>query len=257
MKTIIANWKMNVGVRESVALARGTLLTVRGRKVVPELVICPPFVALGEVRKVVARSTARLGAQNIAWERSGTFTGETSSRMLEEMKVTHVIIGHSERRLKLGETDEMVQKKIEHALSEKFVPILCVGETAEEREAGEAREVVKHHLAKALSGIRLHDKDVLYVAYEPIWAIGTGNTAEVGDIIEMHEYIRTILSEVFPMAAAESLRVIYGGSVNGENAYEILREKQIDGVLVGGASVRLNQFSKIVDAAVDVLEAQQ
>ncbi len=257
MKTIIANWKMNVGVRESVALARGTLLTVRGRKVIPELIICPPFVALGEVRKVVARSAAKLGAQNMSWERKGAMTGEISSRMLQELNVTHAIIGHSERRHKLGETDDMVHQKIEHAISEKIIPILCVGETAEERKAGEAREVVKTQIAKAFSGIRLHDSDLVYVAYEPVWAIGTGDAAEIGDVLEMHEYIRTILGEVFSLLPEENLRVLYGGSVDGENAYQLMRESQVDGVLVGGASVKLNQFSKIVDASVDVLEAQQ
>lgn len=257
MKTIVANWKMNVGVRESVALARGTLLTVRGRKVIPEMIVCPPFVALGEVRKVVARSAAHLGAQNMFWEDSGAFTGETSARMLSELGVSHAIIGHSERRHILGETNEMVRDKVNQALSHQITPILCVGETAEERDAGQAKEVVRTQLASALSQARLRGSDKLLVAYEPVWAIGTGRTASVSDVLEMHEFIRVILDEVFPEAGSSQTAVLYGGSVNAENAYQLLREPQVDGVLVGGASVKLNQFKEVVSAAVEVLEAQQ
>lgn len=257
MKTLIANWKMNVGIRESVALARGTLLTVRGRKVIPDLIICPPFVALAEVRKVVARSAAKLGAQNMSWEPSGALTGEISSRMLQELGVAHVILGHSERRHQLGETNEMIQKKISHAFAESFTPILCVGETKEQRDVGEAKQIVRTQLASAYSEVKLYDNQMVYVAYEPVWAIGTSDAAEVPDVLEMHEYIRTILAEIFPTLPEENFHVLYGGSVEADNAYLLLRERQVDGVLVGGASVRLNHFHKIVDACVDVLEAQQ
>jgi triosephosphate isomerase (TIM) len=257
MKTIIANWKMRVGVRESVALARGTLLTVRGKKVIPEIVVCPPFVALSEVRKVVARSAASLGAQNMNEEESGAFTGETSARMLIEMGVTHVIIGHSERRQMFCETDEMVNAKVKQAISNQLVPIVCVGETLEQRDAGEARDVVRDQLASGLNDVRLRGANKLLVAYEPLWSIGTGRAAIVGDVLEMHEYVRDVLSGIFPEAAEGQVQILYGGSVDGENAYQFLREKLVDGVLVGAASVKLNQFREIVSAAVEVMEGLQ
>ncbi|MCR4314650.1 MAG: triose-phosphate isomerase [Candidatus Uhrbacteria bacterium] len=257
MKTVIANWKMNVGVRESVALARASLLTLRGRKVIPELVICPPFVALSEVRKVVARSSVAIGAQNLFWEPTGSYTGETSSRQLQELGVSHVIIGHSERRVHLGETDEMVNKKVLHALSEQMTPVLCVGESKAQRDAGEARVLVEAQLVMALRGVRLHGGGHLFVAYEPVWAIGAGESASVGDVIEMHRFIRSILANLFPDTPAGQIAILYGGSVDGQNAYSFLRESEVDGVLVGGASVKINQFKEIVEAAAEVLEAQR
>lgn len=256
MKTVIANWKMNVGVRESVALARASLLTLRGRKVIPEVVLCPPFVALSEVRKVVARSSAQIGAQNFFWEPTGSHTGETSSRMLLELGVSYVIIGHSERRTQLGETDEMVNKKVLHALSEQMAPIVCVGESKPQRDAGEARAVVEAQLTTALRDARLHNNK-LFIAYEPVWAIGTGESASVGDVIEMHRFLRSILANLFPEASPTQIAILYGGSVNGENAYGFLRESEVDGVLVGTASVKINQFKEIVEAAAEVLEAQR
>ena len=257
MKTIIANWKMRVGVRESVALARGTLLTVRGSKVIPEIVVCPPFVALGEVRKVVARSAASLGAQNMHSEDSGAFTGETSARMLTEVGVSHVIIGHSERRQVFGETDEMVNAKVRQALANQLIPILCVGETAEQRDADQARDVVRDQLGAALSDVRLRGGSKLLVAYEPLWAIGTGCSASLEEALAMHEYIHAVLNGVFPDAPKGQLDVLYGGSVTGENAYQFMREKLIGGVLVGGASVKLNQFREVVNAAIEVMEGLQ
>lgn len=257
MKTVIANWKMNVGVRESVALARASLLTLRGRKVIPELVICPPFVALSEVRKVAARSSVAIGAQNMFWEVTGSYTGETSSRMLLELGVSHVIIGHSERRMQIGETDEMVNKKVLHALSEQMTPILCVGESKASRDAREACAIVETQLTTALRGARLHGSARLLIVYEPVWAIGTGESASVDEVIEMHRFIRSILKTIFPDAHAGQVAILYGGSVDGQNAYEFLRESEVDGVLVGGASVKINQFKEIIVAATEVLEAQR
>ncbi len=257
MKTIIANWKMNVGVRESVALARASLLTLRGRRMIPELVICPPFVALSEVRKVVARSSVMIGAQNMFWEPTGSHTGETSSRMLLELGVSHVIIGHAERRTQLAETDEMVNKKVLHALGEQMIPIVCVGENKAQRDAGEARAVIETQVATALRGVRLQGRARVMMTYEPVWAIGAGESASVADVIEMHRYIRSILQALVPDVAPIQLPILYGGSVDGENAYGFLRESEVDGVLVGGASVKMNQFKEIVGAAAEVLEAQQ
>jgi triosephosphate isomerase len=257
MKTVIGNWKMNVGVRESIALARGTLLTLRGRKVVPHLIICPSFIALSEVRKVIARSSVSLCAQNMSWEDKGAFTGEISSRMLDEVGVTHVLIGHSERRGLFSETDEIVNRKLKKALENNLTPIVCIGESVEHREGGGYLEIIKNQIASALGGIRLRSSAKLFIAYEPIWAIGTGKNADVAQVIEVHEFIKTVLSDIFPGIKEDQLNVLYGGSVNGDNAYALLREKSIDGVLVGGASVKINQFKDVIEAASEVLEAQE
>ncbi|MBI2475418.1 triose-phosphate isomerase [Candidatus Uhrbacteria bacterium] len=257
MKVIIANWKMNVGVRESVALARGTLLALRGRRTLPEVIICPSFIALSEVHKVVARSSVKLGAQNLFWEDHGAYTGEISGRMLTELGVSHVIIGHSERREYLGETDEMIRNKVAQALENQLDVILCVGETAVERKSGAQRERVRTQLVHVLDGVHLKSHDRLMIAYEPVWAIGTGEIPEVAEILAMNEFIRSILSDVLPNMNANKIRVLYGGSVEGNNAYSFLREQTIDGLLVGGASVKLNQLKEIIDAASEVLDAQQ
>ena len=256
MKTLIANWKMNVGIRESVALARGTLLTLRGRKLIPELVICPSSIALSEVRKIVARSSVSLGAQNVFWEPSGAHTGETSTRMLQEVGVSHVILGHSERRYELGETDEMIQKKVLHVLFEQMTPIVCIGESKQQREAGQTQEVIRTQIISALSSVHLRGSERVLIAYEPLWAIGSGVAASVGEVIEVHQFIRSLLQELFPGVSSQQLPLLYGGSVDGENAYGFLREEAVDGLLIGGASVKINQFKDIVEACGEVLEAQ-
>ncbi|HAU66237.1 MAG: Triosephosphate isomerase [Candidatus Uhrbacteria bacterium GW2011_GWF2_39_13] len=256
MKTLIANWKMNVGIRESVALARGTLLTLRGRKLIPELVICPSFIALSEVRKIVARSSVSLGAQNVFWEPSGAYTGETSTRMLQEVGVSYVILGHSERRQELGETDEMIHKKVLHVLSEQMTPIVCIGESKQQHEAGQTQEVIRTQLISALSQVYLRGSERVLIAYEPLWAIGSGVVASVGEVIEVHQFIRSLLQELFAGVSSQQIPLLYGGSVDGENAYGFLREELIDGLLVGGASVKINQFKDIVEACGEVLEAQ-
>lgn len=256
MKTIIGNWKMNVGVRESVALARGTLLALRGRKMVPDVVVCPSFVALSEAHKVVARSSVALGAQNVFWEDQGAYTGEISPRMLTELGVVYVIVGHSERREHLAETDEMVGKKIARALEHGLTPVLCIGETKEQRDAGQQRDRLRDELVSALKGVHLKHRDRLFVAYEPIWAIGTGQTPEVADVKATHGFIREMLTEIFSSTDSKAIQILYGGSVDGDNAYAFLREDEVDGVLVGGASVKLNQFKDIIAAASEVLEAQ-
>lgn len=247
---------MNLGVRESVALARASLLLLRGKKVAPHMVICPSTIALSEVRKVVARSGCGLGAQNVSSEEQGAFTGETSARMLFEVGATHVIIGHSERRHVFGETDEIVNAKLSKALEHNLIPIVCVGETKEERDAGHVKKVILHQLAIACKNVRPKFSETLYVAYEPVWAIGTGETPTSSEIIEVHAHIREVLGELFPTAPATAFAVLYGGSVNPENAYTFLREKEIDGLLVGGASIKIHQLKEIVDAACQVLIAQ-
>lgn len=246
---------MQVGTRESVALARGVVLALRGKKVLPEIVICPSAVALSEVRKIVTRTHVSLGAQNMFWEEQGAFTGEISSKQLAELGVTHVIIGHSERRQVLGETDEMIQKKVARALQSGLTPILCVGETEEERARGEAEAVVERQVRTAYESLALKTTQQLWLAYEPIWAIGTGKACEPADAVSLHAHIRSIATDLFPKNHKQ-IRVLYGGSVSGENAYAYLREDEIDGVLVGGASVKLSQFNEILVSAREVIEGK-
>jgi triosephosphate isomerase len=254
MKTIIGNWKMNVGTRESLALARGTLLALRGRKKLPDVVVCPPFVALGEVRKVVARSHVALGAQNVAAEEQGAFTGEVSARMLAEVGVSYVLVGHSERRQLFGESDEMVSKKVSRVLSAGMVPVLCVGEDGTTRGQGNEMDFVASQLRSALHEAHLRQKDRLLVAYEPRWAIGTGTPASPADAVAMHAWIRSLVGDLLPGIKSSQFAVLYGGSVDGSNAYAFLREDEVDGLLVGGASVKLSEFTKILEAAAEVLE---
>ena len=256
MKTIIGNWKMNLGVRESVALARASLLLLRGRKVAPHMIICPSTIALSEVRKVVARSGCGLGAQNVSEEEQGAFTGETSARMLSEVGTTHVLIGHSERRQLFGETNELINAKLLKAIEHGLTPIVCIGETKEERDAGQVKKVILHQLGTAFKNVRPKFSETLCVAYEPVWAIGTGETPSTQEIVEVHAHIREILGELFPTAPETAFAILYGGSVNKENAYGFLREKEIDGLLVGGASIKIHQLKEIVDAACEVLIAQ-
>ena len=235
------------------ALARGVLLALRGKKALPSVVVCPPFPALADVRKVVARSHVLLGAQDVFWEEVGAYTGEISVRMLSEHGVTHVIVGHSERRA-LGETDEMVGKKTSAALSAGLIPILCVGESKADRKEGNAEAVVSRQLDAALNLIQPKGKAKLMVAYEPVWAIGTGDAATPADAVAMHRFILERVAKRLPGLPA--FQVLYGGSVSSENAYSFLREKEVDGVLVGGASVKLKEFSDILAAASQVIEAQ-
>lgn len=256
MKTIIGNWKMNLGVRESVALARASLLLLRGKKVSPQLILCPSFIALAEVHKVIARSNATLGAQNVSAEEHGAFTGEISVRMLSEVGVAHVIVGHSERRRLFGETDESVNQKVLKLLEHKLTPIICIGETKEERDSGEAKKRVTHQLSLALREVHLSRGEHLFIAYEPVWAIGTGITPSVQEIVDMHTFIREILNTIFPNTHVGQISILYGGSVDAENAYTFLREPSVEGVLVGGASVKIQELKTIVDAACEVLEAQ-
>mgnify|MGYP006420145773 CR=1 FL=1 len=255
MKYIVGNWKMNLGIRESVALARGILRSLRGNEKTPEVVLCPSFPALSEVRKVLTRSRVRLGGQNCGIEKSGAFTGDVSISMLEDVACKFVIIGHSERRHVLGETDEMVSKKLKLAMESGMTPILCVGEPKDVREAGDAISYIQSQLKSALDGMSTPRKKRLLVAYEPVWAIGSGKPADVGDIIEMHQIIRGYVEQNSRLQEKD-ISVLYGGSVKSDNAYQYLREGEIDGLLVGGASLKLAQFSGILAAGIEVIQAQ-
>jgi len=250
MKIVIGNWKMHLSVRESVALARGSILFLRGKTTAPEIILCPTFTALSEVQKVLSRSRVKMGAQDLFWETAGAYTGEVSPRQIKDVGCSYVIIGHSERRHQMGETDEMVGKKVTAALAAGITPIICVGETKEEREEGNQEAVIKRQIKAALAGIKLSSKESIIFAYEPVWAIGTGNPAMPADAVAMHALIRA--SAVAAGIKTAQVKVLYGGSVDKKNAYSFLREPEVDGVLVGGASIKLAEFEGILKTALDV-----
>ena len=242
---IIGNWKMNRTSAEAAALARDLrdrLRPVAGR----EVVVAPPFTALPAVAPVLAGSAIGLAAQDLFWESEGPYTGEISAPMLQEIGVRHVIIGHSERRRHLGETDHMVNRKVLAALGSDLRPVVCVGEPEPERLAGRAKAVVREQVLRALDGVPAGGTAGLAIAYEPIWAIGTGRAATPDDIVEMHDEVRLALRTLFG-ARGEAPRILYGGSVTPSNIGSIMAADAVDGVLVGGASLHAPDFARICD----------
>ena len=212
----------------------------------PEVVIAPPFTALGAVKEAIAGSEVALSAQNLHWEPKGAFTGEISAEMIVDTGCTHVIVGHSERRQLFGETDASVNRKVIAALAAGLTPIVCVGETLEEREAGATREVVLGQIDGALAGLDAEASAQLVLAYEPVWAIGTGLTASPEQAQEVHGWIRARLAQTAGPAVAEGMRILYGGSVKPSNVSELMQQPDLDGALVGGASLKADSFEQIV-----------
>ena len=245
---VAGNWKMHKTVEESLSLVKELILGLGDIKSVDN-VIFPPFTALAKVADQLEGSSISLGAQNLFWEQQGAFTGEISPQMIAEV-ADHVIIGHSERRAYFQDTDEAVNKKIRAALGAGLRPILCVGETLEENEAGKTGQVVKRQLAAALDGLgEEHLKDMM-VAYEPVWAIGTGRAAtSEGANQVIKTYIREEIAQLISSEIAQELRVLYGGSVKPENAGDFFKQPDIDGALVGGASLKAGAFIEITKAA--------
>ena len=216
-----------------------------------EIVIVPPFTAIPKVSELVTQTqNIKVGAQNMHWERSGPFTGEISPAMLRELFVRYVVLGHSERRAMFGETDEIVNRKVRAAYEEVLRPILCVGETLEQREKGQVEKVLSSQLRGSLAGVEAKELHETVIAYEPVWAIGTGKTATAGQAQEAHAFIRQILGEISDEATAEKIRIQYGGSVKPDNARTLLSQPDIDGALVGGASLDPRSFAQIVQAGV-------
>ncbi len=244
-KPIIAgNWKMNCTIPEALELVKRLkerLSDVKGR----EIVIAPPYTALSPVSRNLIGSNMTLAAQNLFWEDKGAFTGEISAEMLLDAGCDYVIIGHSERRQLFGETDEAVNKKVRTALSAGLIPILCVGETLSEREDGATLSVIERQLTIALSDVIMTEPEDMVVAYEPVWAIGTGKTATPAQAQEVHAYIRGLLKRICG-DTADGIRILYGGSVKPENIDELMAEADIDGALVGGASLKADSFARIV-----------
>jgi len=242
---IAGNWKMHKTVREAIGLVlamKDELDAIEG----VEKVLCPPFTALSAVKLLVAGSTIKVGAQNLFWEEKGAYTGEISPVMLKEL-CDYVIIGHSERRKYFGETDEGVNRKVKAALTHGLTPIVCVGENLEENEAGLTEEVVTRQVKGALDGISAHDVEKLVIAYEPVWAIGTGRPATPeGAQAVIGGTIRGLLAELYGEDVAQKVRIQYGGSVNPANIEGFMAQPDIDGALVGGASLRAKDFVEIV-----------
>jgi triosephosphate isomerase len=246
---IAGNWKLHNTVAESQALA-GAIAAHVGNGLACEVVVGPVATSLSAVNQTLRGSAVGLSAQNTHWEDSGAFTGELSPTLLADVGCSHCIIGHSERRQYFGETDAGVRKKVAAVLAHKVVPIVCVGESLEQREAGKTLDVVLGQVEAATEGLDAVALAPLVVAYEPIWAIGTGRTAKAEDAQDVHRAIRGRLAELKGESWAESVRILYGGSVKPSNADELLAQPDVDGALVGGASLSADNFIPIIDAGV-------
>ena len=245
-KVIIAgNWKLNKTALEAIALVTGFKRDL-GDITEVDIVVCPPFVALSDAREVLTDSNIGLGAQNVYWEDSGAFTGEVSAPMLKDVGAQYVIIGHSERRQFFGETNQTVNKRIKSALKWGLTPIVCVGETLQEREANKTFSVIQQQCEESLAQFTVKEMEKMVLAYEPVWAIGTGKTATPQQAQEVHKFIRGILAKMFGSETAANIRIQYGGSVKPENTAELIAQEDIDGALVGGASLQHDSFVKIV-----------
>lgn len=247
-KIVAGNWKMNKTVAEAVALVRdlrGLVSMVRDRV---EIVVAPPFTALHPVAHALEDSNIRLAAQNVYWEASGAFTGEVSAPMLQEIGCSYAIVGHSERRQLFGESDETVNKRARAVVKNGMLPIVCVGETLAEREASKTLEVVSRQVRGGLAGFSAAEAASFVLAYEPVWAIGTGRNATSAQAQEVHAHIREELTALYGRPIAEQIRIQYGGSVKPDNAAELLSQSDVDGALVGGASLKAGDFAAIVKA---------
>ena len=247
-KLIAGNWKMNKTAAEAAELAR-EIAVAAGRNTDVEIVMCPPFTALESVGKLIDGSSIKLGAQNMHAEDSGSYTGEISAPMLRGLFATHVILGHSERREQFGETDAIINKKVQAALKNQLNPIICVGETLKEREAGSTLKVVQGQVEGCLKGVSAEQATGIIIAYEPVWAIGAGKAATAAQAQEVHAFIRELLGRLFGEAIAQKIRILYGGSMKPSNAPELLAQNDIDGGLIGGASLEERSFLDLIAAA--------
>jgi triosephosphate isomerase len=248
-KIIAANWKMNMTQGESARFLDSFLRDV-GEINDVEVVIIPPFTAIPKVSETLGRAhNIKLGAQNMYWEKSGAFTGEISAPLLRDLFVYYVVLGHSERRTLFGETDEMVNRKVRAAHEAKLRPIVCIGETLDQRDKGDVEKVLSMQLRGSLAGLQPKEMQESVIAYEPVWAIGTGRNATPQQAQEAHAFIRHTLSEMANNETADRIRIQYGGSVKPENARELMSQSDIDGALVGGASLDPRSFAQIVKAA--------
>jgi triosephosphate isomerase len=247
-KLIAGNWKMNKTSADGVALVNDIVAAI-GKQTDVDVVVCPPFTAIESVGRKLEGSEVKLGAQNMHFEASGAFTGEVSAPMLRAIFANYVILGHSERRTLFGETDELVNKKVLSALKNQLKPIFCVGETLAERESGSTLKVVQTQVERGLEGVNKDQAASVVVAYEPVWAIGTGKVATTEQAQEVHAFIRGLLTKLFTEPVAQKVRILYGGSMKPANAPELLAQKDIDGGLIGGAALESRSFVELVTAA--------
>jgi triosephosphate isomerase len=246
---IAGNWKMFKSVDEAVQLVQGIHAGVHKINNCV-IVVCPPFTALSAVGKALGDTLIELGAQNMNPNSEGAFTGEISPVMLKDLRCRYVILGHSERRQHFGETDAFVNQKVKTALKYNLIPIVCVGETLDQREARQYFEVVKRQMDQSLADIAKEDVTKIVIAYEPVWAIGTGRTASPEEAEQMHSYIRRLLNEKYGQDAGQKIWILYGGSVKPDNIASLMAKPNVDGALVGGASLKAESFSEIVLNAV-------
>lgn len=248
-KLIVAgNWKMNKTAEEAKSLVENIKLDLADCQKV-DVVVCPPFTALQNVCDVLSETQIAIGAQNMHWEQQGAFTGEIAPGMLKELYARYVILGHSERRAYFKEDNAIVNRKVKAALANNLRPIVCVGEQLEDRENGKTEAVVEDHVRGSLADIAPEDLKKLVVAYEPVWAIGTGKTATAEQAQEVHKFIRNVLADMADEDTAQSVRIQYGGSMKPHNADELLSQPDIDGGLIGGAALEAHSFVGIVEAA--------
>ena len=248
---VAGNWKMNTDSHSSVKLAEDVVsgcADVAGIKV--DVAVCPPFVYLQAVGRALSSSRIALGSQDVYFEQKGAFTGEISAAMLKDTGCAYALCGHSERRHVIGETDELINKKVHAAILGGLLPILCVGELIDERKANKTTDVVTRQMKKGLAGISEEKMAAVTIAYEPVWAIGTGLTATPQQAQEVHALIRKLLAEIYNRKIAGEIRIQYGGSVKSDNAGELMGQEDVDGLLVGGASLKADDFTAIVKASV-------
>lgn len=244
---IAGNWKMNLTRSDAVDLAKAVAAVDAGNNA--DVLVCPSHIYLDAVASAVSGSKVAVGGQDVYFESGGAFTGETSTDMLKDVGCSHVILGHSERRNVIGECDSLINKKVHAALTAGLTPVLCVGELLEQREAGKTTEVVQSQMAGSLENVTAQQMAKIVVAYEPVWAIGTGKTASPEQAQEVHADLRKMLADQYNQDVAEGVQILYGGSVKPENAADLLGQSDIDGALVGGASLKADSFAAIIAAA--------
>ena len=248
---VAGNWKMNTDSQTGVKLVeRIASGSVEAASQSVTIAVCPPFVYLQLVTKALSSSNIAVGAQDMYFEPEGAFTGEISASMLKDVGCSYCLCGHSERRHVIGESDELINKKVTAAIGGGLLPILCVGELLEEREASQTNDVVTRHVKEGLAGLSAEKLMAVTIAYEPVWAIGTGLTATPEQAQEVHDFIRKLLGQMYDEKIAGEIRILYGGSVKPNNAAELMGQKDIDGVLVGGASLKADDFLAIIQATV-------
>lgn len=251
---IAGNWKMNKTATEAVELAKPIIDAVANQNDI-DVLMCPTFTSIPAVSALVGNSTVKIGAQNVSDKVSGAYTGEISAAMLRDLQVSYVILGHSERRSYYGETDTFINKKVLACLESNLKPVLCVGETLEEREAGKVEEVIKTQLVGGLADVPADKAESVVIAYEPVWAIGTGKTATPEQAQEVHAFIRKTLTEILGTVSA-NIRILYGGSMKPSNADELLAKPDIDGGLIGGAALVANDFLALVTSGIKAQAAK-